>query len=415
MDKIILVRPNASEQYNKSLSSLRACEPPLWMALLAHFYRADVLIDAEAENLTYNETAQRILSYKPNKVIIFATGSHPSAFIQQEHSASVLKSLLKKFVNEVEIMNKLPMSLTKWKVPRWDLLDMSKYRCHNWHGWGHKSRQPYGVVYTSISCPFKCRFCNIHSFYGNVFEQRLIEDVIADFDLLVQRYNIKHFKIMDELFTYNGHRCEYICDELIKRDYDLNIWAYARIDMINDNLLKKFRKAGIRWLAYGVESGNEDIRRNVLKGKFDNNKIRDIIKMTKDNGIYIVGNYMFGFWEDNYRTMQETLEFAKELNCEYSNFYCVIAYPRSKFYQEMKAKGIDMPSDYSQYAQMAKNFKPLPTKYLTSNQVLIFRDSAFNEYYNNVKYLAMMKKEFGEEVLKKINKMTKAKIKRNYD
>jgi len=62
--------------------------------------------------------------------------------------------------------------------------------------------------------------------------------------------------------------------------------------------------------------------------------------MTKDADIRVLGNYMFGFWDDTKATLEETLAFAKELNCEYANFYCTVAYPGSTLYTDMEKAGL---------------------------------------------------------------------------
>jgi radical SAM superfamily enzyme YgiQ (UPF0313 family) len=404
---IVIVRPNARIQYNK-LEEIRAIEPPIWHTILADYYKAKVIIDAELENYTIEETVEKILSYKPKKVIILATGSHPSAFIQQRDGMNKIEKLLGGNIETITL-DHLPKSPVKYKA-KYDLIDIERYKCHNWHSWTNNCNvQPYGTIYTSISCPFKCEFCTIHQFYGRTFEQRPIEDVYKDLDYFAF-HRIKNIKIMDELFIFNPNRAMLICDYIIKKEYDFNIWAYARIDIMAPQLLEKMRKAGIRWLAYGIETGNEQIRKNVLKGRFDNNKIREVVKMTKDYDIAVLGNYMFGFWEDTIDTMQETLDFALELQCEYNNLYCVVAYPDSLLYNSMKEKGVDLPVSWDEYGQFSKSFKPLPTKTLSGNKVLKFRDYAFNTLFNDPIYLSMMENKFGEDVLKDILKMTRIKI-----
>ncbi len=412
--KTIIVKPNGKNTQYANLKSLSAVELPLWHCIFANYYKADVVLDAEADDLNEHQTIEKILSYNPDRVIILGTGSHPSAFIQQKQEVIKLDCMLTSKVKEIIPLTKLPTSPIKWNPPRYDLIDLNKYKAHNWLSWSNDCvRSPYGVVYTSIGCPFKCKFCTIKSFYGKIYECRLVEDIIADFKVMGQN-NVRNIKIMDELFILNKNRTHLICDKIIDLGYDFNIWTYARIDIMDEKLLKKLKKVGVNWLAYGIETGNDEIRKSIMKGNFNKSKIKDIIKMTKDNGIYIVGNFMFGFWEDNLDTMKETLDFAIELNCEYANFYCTVAYPDSELYEEMREKGVSLPTDYTQYAQMSPNFKPLPTKYLSAKDVLKFRDSAFLQYYNNVNYLSMMKEAFGQQVLEEILKMVKIPLRRNY-
>jgi len=410
---LVLVKPNTKKKQYGALKDISAVEPPIWHVILANYYETDIIIDAEAEDYSLEETIERIKSHNPDRVVILATGSHPSAFIQQRQDMEIMKSLLEGI--QVECIDALPISPVQLESPKWDLLPMDKYRAHNWHSWSNDCEaQPYGVLYTSISCPFKCEFCTIHQFYGKNYEQRLLKDIFADIDELA-RLGIKNIKMMDELFIFNTKRAIEICDYIIEKGYDFNIWAYARIDIMNSPLLKKLKQAGINWLAFGIETGNDNIRLNVLKGKFDNKKIKEVIKMTKDAGINVLGNYMLGFWEDSKETLQDTLDLALELQCEYSNIYCVVAYPDSALYDKMEKEGVDLPKTWDEYAQYSQNFKPLPTKYLSGKEVLKFRDNAFNVVFNDEKYLAMMKEKFGQKVIDDITKMTSCSLKRKED
>jgi len=410
---IILVKPNGKANQYGDLAKYSAIEPPIWHAILANYYKATAIVDAEALNLSTIGTIKEIEEKNPDKVIILATGSHPSAFIQQKEEAEKLKKKLDFLKIECEILDKLPISPVKWGPPRWDLLPMDKYRCHNWHSWTNNSEtSPYGVVYTSLSCPFKCNFCTVHNFYGNTFEQRTIEDIIADFETF-HKMGVKNIKMMDELFIFSPGRVHLICDEIIKRwgDY-FNIWAYARIDIMNEELLKKMRKAGIRWLAYGIESGNDAIRKDALKGSFTKEKIKEVIKMTQNNDICVIGNFMFGFWDDTLETMLETYDLARKLECEYINFYCVVAYPDTPLYEEMKSLNVALPVTWEQYSQLSADFLPLRTKDLEASQVLLFRDIVFKGYLKDFEYLYMLKQKFGEKVVDEITSLTSIKINR---
>jgi len=194
----------------------------------------------------------------------------------------------------------------------------------------------------------------------------------------------------------------------------LNIWAYARINTVNENMLKKMKKAGINWLAYGIESGSQKVRTGVAKLGFKQDEIKKIVKMTQDAGIYVGGNYIFGLPDDNFETMQETFNIAKELNCEWVNFYTTMAYPGSQLYEETSEQGIRLPDTWLGYAQLNEETLPLSTKYLSSSQVLRFRDKVFQEYYSNPRYLKMIEEKFGPETVTHIKKMLKHEIKRKF-
>lgn len=298
----------------------------------------------------------------------------------------------------------------------WDLMRMEKYRAHNWHCFEDiEHRSPYAVIYTSFGCPYHCSYCNIHAMYNDKpgIRYRLPEKVVEEIALLAEKYNVKNLKIADELFVINKKRVERICDMIIERGYDLNIWAYARIDTVDENILKKLKKAGVNWLCYGIESANEKVRSGVLK-TIEQGKIEKIIAMTKASGISVIGNFIFGLPDDDFETMRETLNLAEKINCEYANFYAAMAYPGSKLYGEALAKGIKLPENWDGYAQLSENTLPLPTKHLSGEEVLSFRDKAFMEYFSRQEYLDMVESKFGKYIVNHITDMLKNTIERKY-
>jgi radical SAM superfamily enzyme YgiQ (UPF0313 family) len=298
----------------------------------------------------------------------------------------------------------------------WDLLPMEKYRAHNWHCLHDlNGRKPYAAIYTSLGCPFNCTYCNIHCIYDGKpgIRYRSPKLVVDELELLNKKYKVKNIKILDELFVLKEDRVNEICDLIIERNLDFNIWAYSRIDTVNKNILIKMKKAGINWLCFGIEAGSHEVRKNVQKGRFNQDTVKSVIQMTHDAGVHIIGNFMFGLPEDTIETMQETLNLAKELNCEYVNFYSVMAYPGSKLFEEVKEKGDRLPDSWLGYAQLSKETIPLPNKYLTSEEILKFRDKAFDEYYNDSNYLEMIDEKFGKDAVNHIKKMLTHKLQRN--
>ena len=121
---------------------------------------------------------------------------------------------------------------------------------------------------------------------------------------------------------------------------------------------------------------------------------------------------MFGFWDDTLSTMQETLDLAIELNTEYINFYCVVAYPNTALYKQLQELGVSLPTDFTQYAQTYEDFKPLPTKHVTAKEVLRFRDAAFNTYFTNENYLSSIRNKFGLNVVEEIKTMLSIPMRR---
>ncbi len=301
-------------------------------------------------------------------------------------------------------------------APAWDLLPVDRYRAHNWHCFGRlESRRPYGVIYTSLGCPFNCTFCNLKSLFGQPgIRFRSPEKVIADIDTLVQDYEITNIKVLDECFVLRPAHVNAICDLIIERGYDLNIWAYARIDTVSKSLLEKLRLAGFTWLAFGIESAAVDVRKAVAKGQYDRSDIKRTVEMTKKAGINVLANFMFGLPDDDIESMQRTLDLAKELNCQYTNFYSTKAYPGSALYEQCLRDGVRLPDTWRGYAEFSSECLPLPTKHLTGPEVLQFRDRAFVDFHSDPLYLDMLAQTFGPSARDHMEKVLEHRIERKY-
>ncbi len=301
-------------------------------------------------------------------------------------------------------------------LPRqgWDLLDMTRYRAHNWHCFDDlSSRNSYASLQTSLGCPIRCNFCCINAPFGKSGIRFWSPDnVISQIDMLVGTYGVRNIKIPDEMFVLNPKHVVGICDRIIERGYKLNFWAYARIDTLNDEaMLRKLKAAGFNWLGIGVESASKYVRDGVEKGRFGTTDIGATIQRVRDLGIYVCANYIFGLPDDTLETMQDTLDLALELNTEWANFYSAMGYPGSALYGTAKAKGWALPDDpggpgWIGYSQHAYDCLPLPTETLGATQILDFRDHAFDSYFRNPTYLTMISKTFGNEAAHHIEQMT---------
>ena len=124
------------------------------------------------------------------------------------------------------------------------------------------------------------------------------------------------------------------------------------------------RRPAINWLALGIEAGNENVRLDIEKGRFQDVNIRDVVRMVEDHGIEVLGNYMFGFPSDTRQTMQQTLDLAMELNTAHANFYPCQALPGSPLYFTAQSEGWELPSSFEEFAFLSYDCKPLPTHHL---------------------------------------------------
>ena len=279
----------------------------------------------------------------------------------------------------------------------WDLMPPQNYRAYHWHCFDRLDRRsPYAALFTNMGCPYGCTFCSVNVVAGRPnFRPHSPDRVMQELELLHNVYHVTNIRFLDNIFTVREDLVEELCDKIIRSGMEFNIWAYARIETVrNLDLLRKMRQAGVHWLCYGIEAAHPRVRAAVAKSS-DPDQINRALDLTREAGIWILGNFIFGLPEDDRESMQMTLDFAKDFNFEWINFYCAMAYPGTKLYDEVKAAGGALPNTWSGYGQLSPDAQPLPTHYLSAKEILAFRDAAFIEYNSNPRYLAMLEKTFG--------------------
>ncbi len=407
MARIGLIRPDSKAANYQSLSPISAIEPPHWMAVRA----TDLLLKGNVVSVhdcAVNGPDIRLPDC--DKFEIWPSGVHPSAFIQEQAGvADVIKRIgQEQDIEVIDHLNFNPIGTS----PMWSLFNIKKYRAHNWQCWGFNDRQPYGTVNFSISCPYRCKFCTVKRYYRRKYQMESIGKVIRDLEYLAD--HVKHVKIMDEIAVRPTPEFEAIIDMIYgKFKGEFNFWGYGRVDTVPDNItLTKMKEAGFNWICLGIESGNYDIRKSNRKGRFSNQLIMDEVKRLQDHGIAVLGNYMYGFPEDTHETMTQTWHLAYKMQCEYSNFYCMVPYPDTEIYTMAEELGWKLPQTPSQFAQMAFDFKPLQTHHLRAKDVLAYRDWCWFMYHSRRGYIERLRKQFGSESAEEMADIARIEVKR---
>jgi radical SAM superfamily enzyme YgiQ (UPF0313 family) len=311
----------------------------------------------------------------------------------------------------------------------WDLLPyrakpLDLYRAHFWHAeFSHEKRTPFAALYTSLGCKFKCDFCMINivnrvdnadgtvSAHSPNMRFWSTELILREMEKLAA-LGVETIRISDEMFFLNKAYYEPFVTGLAQRGLKPRMWAYSRVDTVRPQYLDAFLKAGINWLALGIEAGSQLVRQEVSKGSFKDVNIRDVVATTRASGMNVIANYIFGFPDDTHATMQQTLDLALELCTEMANMYPCQALPGSPLYVEAKAKGWALPDSYGGYGFLSYDSQPLPTKHLSAAEVLRFRDAAWQRYFTHEPFLQLVERKFGAVERANVEAMAKIKLRR---
>ena len=314
----------------------------------------------------------------------------------------------------------------------WDLLPYKKkpldlYRAPMWHAeYDFEKRTPYASLQTSLGCQFGCNFCMINILNRNDNDEIGVASnyskmrfwstnfIIKEFDKLI-KMGVRTIRIVDEMFLLNPKYYIPLCEQLTERNKDdsLRIWSYSRIDTVKrPEILKLVRRAGIKWLALGIESGERSVRLEVDKGKFEDVDVRKVIQKVHEADINVMANYIFGLPGDTKETVKKTFDLSLELCTAGWNTYGAMALPGSYLYKKALEEGKQLPDTYEGFSFHSYETLPLPTEKLSAKEIITLRDEAFNQYHNHKPFLNLIEKKFGKEAVKNIVEMTKITLKR---
>lgn len=311
----------------------------------------------------------------------------------------------------------------------WDMLPyrekpLDLYRAHFWHaGFDHARRTPFAAIYTSLGCNFSCDFCMINivnradngdevdSSHSRGMRFWSPEFMIGELEKLAQ-LGVKTLRISDEMFFLNRKFYRPLLEKIIERGLGFSMWTYSRVDTVREDALELFKRAGVDWLALGVEAGNQTVRQQVSKGSFKEVDIREVCGAVRGAGINVISNYIFGLEHDTHETMRQTLDLALELNTEMANMYPCQALPGSPMHTRARAEGRPLPDSYAGYAFLSYDAQPLANANLSSADILRFRDEAWQTYFSNPAYLALVERKFGAEQRKNVEDMARIRLKR---
>ena len=243
-------------------------------------------------------------------------------------------------------------NLDKISYPARHLLDMNRYAKQHFKDLGIKiPKTKSTTMITSRGCPFNCTFCS-KDVWGYKWRSRSSKDIIGEMTQLNSAYGFNGFVFIDDLFVCDNERVKEFCRELIDGDFNFRWYCNGHVNLMTRELLELMRDAGCKGIAYGIESGNQEILKSIKK-RITLERVREVVKWTKEVGISITGYFLLGILGDTKDTIKETIEFARELDLNFYGFSITSPILGTRIYNEAQRRGLvveDDLEDWSFYA-----------------------------------------------------------------
>jgi radical SAM superfamily enzyme YgiQ (UPF0313 family) len=268
--------------------------------------------------------------------------------IERNESVDNIKGIVSK-TNKTLLKRDLIENIDLLPFPDWVQVDPRYYKKAP-HGGLIKSF-PVAPITSSRGCPYSCTFCASPSFWDRRIRFRSPENVVDEIEYLVKGFGVKEIHFEDDNLTLKRNHIEDICRLILKRNLKIN-WATpngVRADTLDRELLKLMKKSGCYFIAFGIESGSQDIL-NRIKKKTSLETIEKAANLARKMGIITQGFFIFGLPGETEQTIKETIRFAKRIALDKAQFLLLDVLPGSELWEELTREHA-LSWDYHSYQE----------------------------------------------------------------
>jgi anaerobic magnesium-protoporphyrin IX monomethyl ester cyclase len=253
---------------------------------------------------------------------------------------------------------------------------------YNTLSFGYSFKKKVTNFISSKGCPFHCRFC---SRYGNVidnwsFRMRSAENVVKEIQEISDIY--KSIVIVDDNFLADKKRAHKIFDMLLESDLDIDLLIQgARVDTADRDLYLKMKKAGVKYIFYGLESGNQDVL-DFYNKNITLQQIRKTVRLAREMKFFIGASFIIGAPMETDNHIENTIKLARSLPLDRVNFVPLIYRMGSSLWVEAVKNKKIKPDQYEVLADKSHNLSNF-----TEDELIDYTTRAFTSFYFRPNYM----------------------------
>jgi len=216
-------------------------------------------------------------------------------------------------------------------------------------------------------CPYQCSYCCNPALrekfkgLGRYVRFRSVDNVLAEIRILASHYVVRTLNFQDDVFTLDRDWTLQF-SHAYGKEFDFPFWINTRVERIHDEeIVAALAQAGCRGVRIGIESGNENLRTEILKRRMSNEEIRRAFALARQYGLDIYTCNMLGIPGETAEMIEETIALNRELEPADLQFSVFYPYPMTELYdlsvrQGYLIEGASLPSYYER-----KSILRLPT------------------------------------------------------
>lgn len=203
---------------------------------------------------------------------------------------------------------------------------------------------PYKSVITGRGCPYGCSFCfnaELRSYYqgkGKYLRRRSVGKVIEEIAELKERYGLGSVRFVDDIFTLNKDWLREFAS-LYRREIGLPFTCNVKPELMDGEVAGLLRESGCRLALFGIESGSERIRSEILNKNLSDQEIISCASLLRENGIRFATFNIIGSPGETLSDARATVEINQRIQTRYPWCSLMQFYPGTKIYQIARDQG----------------------------------------------------------------------------
>lgn len=284
-------------------------------------------------------------------IAIFGEGEHTFLEILEGKDLSEIKGLAykDKFGGIKATEPRLPaMNLDHIPLLNLDLVGFTK---NKFRGAEPVGALPTMYIMASRGCPFQCIYCN-KSIWGQRTRFRKPELIIEEIKWLHDKYGVREIFFQDDTFNLNRKWAERIFNLIIEQGLNKDIIYKtpfrANEQLVDKELLELAKRAGFRYIFYGVESGNQAMLNSMKKG-LTIREIKRAFELTRRAGLKTIASFIIGLPGETKETIKDTFNLWKELNPDVAGCSFATPLPGTELERILIEKGHLLDNNYDHY------------------------------------------------------------------
>jgi anaerobic magnesium-protoporphyrin IX monomethyl ester cyclase len=197
------------------------------------------------------------------------------------------------------------------------------------------------TIVTSRGCPYKCIYCS-KPITGDTWRGRSVENIIAEWRWLVEDLRATEIGVTDDIWNLDRQRAKDLCRALIGAKLNHVPWVTIhgmKVNNTDQELFNLMKAAGCKRVGFGVENGDDDVLRHVIKKSQTVDMVRQAFRWAKNAKLQTMGFFIFGMPGETEESMEKTTRLALELDPDLAHFMMAAPYPGTELWEILEKQG----------------------------------------------------------------------------